>query len=250
MKYIREARFGAPKTWKTGSILATYPKPMCVLMYDAGGHEIHKKAEDIEVITKVEALPTTPSKPITVLDLSFKASQDMEDTYTPAKDKDVFEQTVRAINALRKSCPYKTILVDPVTELSNAIWRHQAVANSAALADARKWAGNIGMKVQQVIDYVNALPCNTVFIFHNEVNKDELTGKITEQPMVYSNLRNYLGGKFTQFFYQGLKAGVPMLRTNGFELVQGIGCRWPTFTTEWVGPTFNDIYGKEPDVCK
>lgn len=199
-------------------------------------------------------MPDRVLKPITVLDLSFKASTNMETAYSPAKDEDVFAQTVNTINLLRGTgakLPFKTILVDPVTELSDAIWRHQAVLNTAALSDARKWAGNIGMKVGQVIGYVNALPTNTVFVFHTETNTDEETKKVTEQPMVYSKLRNYLGGLFSQFFYQHDWVGKPTLRTKSFDLVQGIGARWPANLPEFIEPpTFDKIYGKEPDVYK
>jgi hypothetical protein len=247
MKYIREARFGAPKCYKTGAILATYPKPMLVLMYDSGGHEIEKTIP----MDVVRTLPVEIKAPITVLDLSFKATDDLSTDYTPAKDKDVFDFTVKTINQLRKLTPFpfKTVVVDPVTELSNAIWRHQAVANSSALADPRKWAGNIGMKVQQIIDYIHSLPCNTVHIFHEEVNKDENTKQISRQPMVYSNFRNFVGGKFTQFFHQYTNGRDTKLHVKSFDIVEGIGCRWPDFgQSETCGVNFQDIYGKEKDV--
>jgi hypothetical protein len=265
-KYIREGRFGAPKTWKTGSILGnaakgikSYPQPIGVLEFDPGGHEVCPDVKLENVISAAEfekrwkgykEKPTDPVPNITIIDLSFKALKDLEDTYLPSKDAVSFKETVKVINLLRQYCPFKTILVDPVTELSNAIYRHQAVENVGSLADARKWAGNIGAKVQQVIEYVCALPCNAVFLFHTEIVTVEETKRIYEQPMVYSKLRDYVGGKFTQYFYQQVINGAPKLRTKPFELVSGIGCRWPTFTTETVDPTFEAIYGKETDVYK
>jgi hypothetical protein len=256
VKYIHEGRFGAPKMWKSGAVLDSYPLPIGYLGFDRGGHEITTRK--YKVFTPREfrdalAKPTELLIPeINVCDLSFQPSQNLDTNYTPAKDADVFEETVKIINLLRmmKELPFKTIIGDPVTELSNAIWRHQAVNNAAALADPRKWAGNIGMKVQQVIDYIHALSCNTVFIFHTEVNKDELTQKVTEQPMVYSNLRNFIGGKFSQFFYQGSFGKEIKVFVKPFETVTGIGTRWPLFKDSMVGPKFEDIYGKEPDVYK
>ncbi len=266
-KYIREGRFGAPKTWKTGSILGnakkgipSYPQPILHLSFDPGGHEICPDIDRANIIRyetysrKYGIMPqpgNTPGPPnITVLDLAFRASQDFENTYAPSKDQDAFDDLVKIINCLRRYCPFKTIVVDPVTELSNSIWRHQAVVNPGALADARKWAGNIGMKVQQVIDYVCSLPANVVFIFHEEQNTNEVTKEVSVQPMVYSNLRNYVGGKFTQYFYQEMNGGKPMLRTRGFALIKGIGCRWPQHENDLIGPTFNEIYGKEMDVYR
>lgn len=254
MKHLHEGRFGAPKTWKTGAVLSSYPKPLLLLDYDKGGYDIVRNIEH-KVIKANDPYPS-PLPPITVIDLSFTPTVDFNTNYVPVSDKNAFEDTSTALKKLRAlpvdAFPFKTVVLDPVTELSEAIWRHQAVTNSSALADARKWAGNIGMKVQQLIDYINSLPCNTVCIFHTEVIKDEgLTDKVIERPMVYSKLRDHLGGKFTQFFYQEMIAGKPMIRVKGFALVQGIGARWPDFgARELIGPTFNDIYGNEKDVLR
>jgi hypothetical protein len=257
VKYIHEGRFGPPKTWKTGAVLNTYPTPIGYFGYDRGGHEITTRP--FEVFSAAEFMSALDGKgdkkfipEVNVCDLAFHATLDLEPTYAPAKDADVFEKTIKIINKLRvmKQLPFKTLVWDPVTELSNAIWRHQAVNNQAALADARKWAGNIGLKVQQVIDFVNGFDCNTVFIFHTEVNKDELTQKTTEQPMVFSNFRNVVGGKFSQFFYQEMIGRDVKVRHKPTGIVNGIGTRWPFHATETTGPTFEDIYGKEPNVYK
>ncbi len=259
MKLIHEARFGPPKCWKTGSVLASYPKPMLVFMWDKGGHEIERsiKPEHIVDIAKFKELvkkPMADQFPITVLDLSFKATEDLEWNYQPAKDASMFDNTIQGVNLIRKLSPFpwKTVVGDPITELSNAIWSHQAVNNAGALGDPRKWASNIGMKVGQVINYFHSFQCNTVMIFHSEVNVDEVTKKVTEQPMVYSNLRNSIGGMFTQFFYQCMIGGVPKVKMTDFELARGIGARWPKMPTDatMADPTFNAIYGKEEGLLK
>lgn len=257
MKYIREGRFGPPKCWKTGAVCSTYPTPMLVFEYEPGGLEIvrNRKIRYVNITELktmlVEGAPL-PVEEIIALDLCFRPVGIMDASYTPAKDTQSFDNTIAAINAIAqcKKLPFKTIVVDTVTGLSDAIWSHQAVNNAAALVDARKWAGNIGMKVKQIIDFLT-MPqnqCNVVFILHTEVNKDETTGKVTEQPMVYSKLRDYIGAKFSQFFYQHLEAGKPIIRAKGFDLVAGIGARWPDFKNEKIEPTFKGIYGAEPDV--
>lgn len=256
-RYIREGRFGKPKTFKTGIVLGTYPKPLLHMSYDAGGHEIHKPASDYSVVAIDElrfilhpdpAKRVPPPAKITVIDLSFKPLGGMDTNYVPAPNNLSFQLTVDVINLLRGFNPFKTVVVDPVTGLSEAIWQHQAVTNSAALADPRKWAGNIGLKVGQVIDYITALPCNSVFLFHEDTEKDELTGKITTLPNVYSRLRNFLGGKFTQFYYQIGGRPVAKVQVMDSGLVQGIGVRWPTFSTLEMNGDFQSLYGKEPDL--
>lgn len=256
MKFIREGRFGPPKCWKTGSVLDTYPTPIGHINWDQGGYEITKRKHTVVDLPEWQAIcrgDRSPPSDITVLDCSFRVEQALTTTYTPVPEEGTFNKTVHGINALHDSAkagklPFKTVVGDPITELSNSIYRHQAKLNTASLADPRKWAGNIGAKVQQTIWYLTALPCNVVIIFHTEVQKDELTGKITELPMVYSNLRNYLGGMFTQFFYQSSFGKDVKIRTKAFENVNGIGARWPSFDREMVDPTFKGIYGGEKDV--
>lgn len=252
-KYIHEARFGAPKCYKTGSVLATYPKPLLLFNFDKGGPEIEPSIKPEHYVTTLsqfkEAIKAPP--PILVYDLSFRATLDMDTAYAPTKEKEGFEDLVIAINYLRslKPLPFKTAVLDSITELSESIYRHISALQPGKLEDARKWAGGIGMKVQQVIDYINQFPMNTVCIFHTEVSQDETTKKISEQPMVYSKFRDWTGGKFSQFFYQMTFGGKPILRTKDFDMVRGIGCRWPKLP-DMVDPTFEAIYGKEPDIYR
>jgi hypothetical protein len=258
MKYIREGRFGPPKCWKTGSIVSTYPKPMLVFEYEQGGLEIIKDYSSIKWLPYTEVMnPPSPIPSITAIDFSFKPEQIMLSTPAPSKDSATFDHTVDAINRMAfqadktKPFPYKTVVFDSVTSLSESILRHISANNAALLVDARKWAGIAGAKVAQVIGYLGSLPCNTVFIFHTETNKDEDTKVISEQPMMYSKLRDSIGKDFSQFFYQGVVGREVKVRVKAFDYVKGIGARWPHFgEQELIGPTFNDIYGMEKDVYK
>jgi hypothetical protein len=49
MKYIREGRMGPPKSFKTGAVLGTYPKPLLCLEFDeSGGDIIPSKGSGVE----------------------------------------------------------------------------------------------------------------------------------------------------------------------------------------------------------
>lgn len=247
-KLIHEGRFGPPKSFKTGAVVGTYPRPLFVLSFDAGGLEIVRepityiKLEEVEGYAKK---PFSDLPPITAVDLSGSNTNALTVAYSPISDNTTFPNTVAIINSLRKACPWKTVVLDTVTGLSDSIYGHQAATNASALSDPRKWAGNIGMKVKQVITYVNALPAHSVFIMHSEDTKNEQTGEISERPMIYSRLRDEVGGLFSQFFYAFIEGGVAKVRTQPFGLIKGIGCRWPAGLPSTCGATFNDIYGKE-----
>lgn len=262
MKYIHAGIFGPPKSFKTGAVTSTYPGPIGGMMFDSGGLEILdsvRPKRTWELLSdkdfRIALLnPQHKWKDVTCIDYSFRPDGKLESTYAPVSEASIFENTVQMINFLhehRAKLPFKTWIVDPVTELGAAIWRHQAALNKAALADPRKWASNIGLKVGQVIDHINALPMNTVFIFHSEVEKDELTQKTRTIPMVHSRLREQVGGKFSQFFYQEIYNGKPMLRVLSSGTVEGIGSRWPSFEgKDRVDPGFNSVFGTEPEVFK
>ncbi len=247
-KLIHEGRFGPPKSFKTGAVVGTYPRPLFVLSFDAGGLEIVR--EPITYI-KTEGLaewvkkPTASLPPITAIDFSGLGRGQLSTTFVPTPDGVTFDLTIKAINLLSQSCPWKTVVLDTVTGLSDCIYAFQSATLSAALADPRKWAGNIGMKVKAIIARVNSLPCHSVFIMHSEDTKNEQTGDISEKPMIYSRLRDEAGGLFSQFFYSFIESGQPKIRTQSFGLVKGIGCRWPADLPAVCGPRFNDIYGKE-----
>jgi len=202
---------------------------------------------------------TPPSQDVNFIDFSFKGDM-LESTYVPAKDEKTFPLAVEVINTLfrAKHMPFKTIVVDTVTGLSSCILSHQAVVNSAALADPRKWAGNVGAKVSQVIDYLIAKDSNgndiiqahIVFIFHTDVEKDEDTKKMGEYPLMFSKERQSIHRKFSQFFYQENDTGKPQIWTIPFEYRKGVGARWPTLPAIVDPPTFNNIYGAVPDILK
>src|SRR6187200_3299525 len=114
MKYIREGRFGAPKTFKTGSVVGTYPRPMLVIQFDPGGLEIIRDQTKIKWMS-IEELKTfivskaAPSTDITAVDLSFKPAFDLVTNYVPAQNKVSFEGIVAVANMLREHNPFKTI---------------------------------------------------------------------------------------------------------------------------------------------
>lgn len=249
-QYIREGRFGPPKSQKTRMICGTYPKPMLVLEFDQGGMTVDLKpyftgaivekttAEVIAMSTAGAELPG-----ITWVNLADNKA-DLTELYVPRPDSLNFPNTVKIINSLKKSCPWKTIVIDTVTGLSDSIYGHQAVTNTAALVDPRKWAGNIGMKVKQVIDVLQTVPAHTVTIFHEETDKNEITSEVRTMAMVYSKLREFLGAMFDQYVQANADSGKPVIRTKSTGLIKGIGLRWPSDLPDPCPADFNSIYGK------
>ncbi len=243
MKFIREGRFGPPFSWKTGAA-GTYPKPMLFFCHDSGGLDIitdypitwispcgynPTETPKFEPGSLAEACMKKPEElpPITAIDFSVLNRLPLETLYRPTPDKDTFEAVTESLNLILKLCPWKTFVYDHITGLSDCIYGHQAVKNAAELVDARKWAGKIGLKVDQIIKRACQFQCHTVFLFHSENVQNEDTKEAAERPMLYSKLRDFVGARFSQFFYAYTEGQKAYVRTQPHGLIKGIGARWP-----------------------
>lgn len=264
-KRICEGRFGPPKTFKTGAVVGTYPKPMLVFETDQGGMDIIPATnngtrtdfikldvtqKDITYITDVAAFKVLQEKPqaelppITCYNLVDSRIQLITNDYRPQANSTTFPKITDAINALLSGkCPWKTVVLDNTTSLSDAIYGHVAHVNMAAMGDPRKWAPFVGGKIKSIIVECIKLPCHFVVIMHEKTDKNEVTGEIKTEPMIYSDYRQVVGGAVSSFFYQTKVNGKPVIKTNDMGFIKGLGLRWPELPDE-CGVTFKDIYGK------
>jgi len=264
-KLIREGRFGPPKTFKTGSVVGTYPRPLLLLNCDEGGYDIfpHKgekvpasfipfevyaeditviKPEDIDTYCKTSAEKLPPVTVIDVVDMTKKRM--MTEFYVPTANSGPLNDFVRCVNKLVTiGCPWRTVVVDSVTGLNEMVLSHVAATNQAILADPRKWAPLAGGKVAQMIGVMTSLPSHFVCIFHESYRENEKAQDFRVSPIVHSQIRDRIGGLFSQWFYQIKENGKPKIRTTDFGLVKGIGVRWPLNLPEVCGPTYKEIYG-------
>lgn len=264
MKYIRECRMGPPKSFKTGAVVGTYPKPMLYFQFDAGGLDVIPPKgtppgtvpldlfyEEI-IFCKPDEVGTylTSAEPPKVLCLDFtqERAPGMDLLFKPTATSIPLNAFVNAFNriAAQRPFPWQTVVLDSVTGFSDAILSHISQANPNALSDARQWAYQVGAKVRQTILAMTSWPCHVVFIMHSAIEKNEITGVITELPNVYSGLRNDIGALFSQFFYTTKQGTKPIIWTTDQMFVKGIGPRWPANLPPIVDPpTFQQIYGQQ-----
>jgi hypothetical protein len=256
MKLIRELRMGAPKSFKTGAVVGSYPKPMLYFGFDHGGIDVipDKKTDGFDCThADIDSVPAgkfalQATKPITMVDYSTVCPVTLALDYLPTKSQEGLQTFYRDYNQLasKKELPYKTIVFDSVTGYTDIILAHLSSFNPNAMADARQWAYQAGNKVRQLILSSTCLPAHVVFIMHSAVEKDELTQQIRELPSVYSGLRNDIGGLFSQVFYSAKNGGgKPVIWTSDKMFVKGIGPRWPAGLPQECAPDFQSIYGKE-----
>lgn len=261
MKNIREIRMGPPKVWKTGAVVSSYPKPMLVLEGDEGGLDVIESSIDwilpsTDLTNPLEARCAVPREklpPITAVQFNVKATPRLDDLWKPAGDVKSFNDFNKTVNNLfLKGCPWKTVVVDPVTVIQEMVLASFAQTNSSKMEDARKWAGAVGEKTKRIMATLFTLPCHVVIIMHTAKNKvvDQKTNEViseTQEPVIYGKIRDFIGSLPSQFFYQDsmLVAGKneTHIYTAADGKVKGIGARWPANLATKLLPTFDAIYG-------
>ncbi len=151
-------------------------------------------------------------------------------------------------NLVREGCNWKTIVVDPITGLTEAFIGYVGTMDSKAMDDARNWAHKVGVLIQRTIMVVQGLQAHTVFLLHCDVDKNELTGEITMDPMVPSKLRQRIASLFSQFFYATIEGGKAYVYAQPVGFVKSVGMRKPDMATAKMGALFGDIYGSEDKI--
>src|SRR2546421_2180187 len=140
-KFVREGRMGNPFSYKTGAVVESYPKPLLCFEFDVGGLDVVK--QPIERISpsklaeyckrEQSALP-----PITAIEFGSLAKRQF-DLAPKVYDSTNAFAFLEAINTVvRTGCPWRTVVIDPVTGLTDAFISYVGVTNSAAMNDARQ----------------------------------------------------------------------------------------------------------------
>lgn len=255
-KFIREGRMGPPKSFKTGAVVGTYPRPMFVFNFDPGGLDIvnepvqYIEPKDLKAMTE---LPTDKLPPLTAINFWDITTKKMNPMFAITGSTEPYLKFVECINLLADKCPWKTVVIDPLTGLSETVLTSVAMMNPKAMEDARKWASLVGGKLQQAASVLGGLEAHTVCIMHSQTEMNELTKDIFVYPLIPSKVREKIGALFSQFFYATVEIGNPpkaVVYTAPRGFVKGIGARWPQGLPNPCGPTFNDIYGKCAEIAK
>ena len=129
-----------------------------------------------------------------VLNIDFASSSvaEISLTFEPLRDNQSFPKLIATVNMILKSkCPWKTVLWDNLTRTSEFIHSYMAVENPNMLKDARQWAYGIGQKIGGINSQFVKLPCHYIVLMHETTEKNETTGSVVTEPMIFSQYRNW-----------------------------------------------------------
>ena len=254
-KKVRELRMGFPKTGKTKNVVESYPKPLLLLNFEAGGPDsITQAISYVKAIDLIKSLgDKSPITPITCVDFS-KASRKIGLNADMAMDKVPGENFILIINALLDHCPFATIVVDPYTIWDKTITDYIGAITPGLLTEMKgtklmsipQWGFALAKK-RECITNTLSLNANVVFIGHIAADKDELLGTIRYIPTVGGKLAYEIGAMFSQVLVSAKEGDgantkyVVYTQDNG--LFKNLGARFSVSGKSICGPTFQEIYG-------
>lgn len=263
---------GLPKSFKTGAVAGTYPKPLLAFMFDEGGLDIipprgavippnlipmNVTSDDIVWIKPGEfsswlSKPTTEQPKILAINFYNEIKHPVTADVKQYGDTAGLQALVTTLDqayawaSSGKPLPWQTGLLDSLTGLNDSILSFISKYNPNALSDARQWAAQAGVKTKQACAAMNGLPWHAVTLLHSIIDKDELTSVVSELPNVYSKFRGEVSGYYSQFFYATKDANKkPVIWTEDKMYVKGLGARWPIGLPPECPPDFKSIYGRE-----
>ncbi|MDE2097265.1 MAG: hypothetical protein KGL39_08490 [Patescibacteria group bacterium] len=269
MKLIRELRWGPPKSFKTGAVVGTYPKPLLYFGFDVDGLSVIPSSKqpkvdgtipfDIVYEDIVQCQPgqlgqfVTKTEQPKVLSVDYTSVRPRLLTleYNPSKSQEALQKfqdpSSGDFNKLAglTALPWKTVVLDGVTGYMEVVLSHFSSLAPGRMADARDWAFQVGQMVKRVMTSITMLPCHVVVLMHDEMDKNELNQMVGVNPYVYGReVRAIGGGFFSQYFHTKKSGTKPVIEAVDSGYVRGIGARWPVLTGE-TAPDFKSIYGKE-----
>lgn len=105
-------------------------------------------------------------------------------------------------NELMRECQYKTVVYDTTTNLSDIFMNRILYLNGRAgqtpqLQDYFKLMTDF----KQLIYRSKTLPAHVIFIAHEHVDKDEVSGGMRSVPLLSGKLASRLGGMFNEVYY-------------------------------------------------
>ena len=244
-RYFSSLLVGPPGCGKTTMAL-TAPKPIIVLDTD---YKLHKMVNAEKYLKSGEVVQWAITEPLSEITLarlaSFDPGQAAKVTMQRPKGyiqlADMIDKLV-ATGCVIDGKKYNTIVLDSYTSMNEHLKRLLMAANGTTTMTMPLW-GTALTNFETVNNTLLRLPANIIFICHEQVDKDELTGKITYNPLIDGSMKSKIGKDFEEVYYlektvQGDKVKYEAL-TVGNSMKS---CRTSRELPAKVEPDFSKIY--------
>lgn len=179
--------FGPSKVGKT-TLLATARRPVYIFQFDPGG-------------SRVEGLRKGIKEGWIIVDSRYE-----QDDPKDPKKWDLFTKDVKTKKKTGFFDHVGTVVVDSLTTMNKVAMNH--VLSQAKRAGTHPYQQDWPIQMAYVYNLITLLlqtNCDTIFLAHDDLQKDELTGAITYEPLVSGKHRRQLPILFDELLVMGAK---------------------------------------------
>ena len=251
MKYFSCLLIGPPGSGKT-TASATAPPPVLYLDMD---NKLHKMENLKDRLDKGEVMQWVIDDPLSEVSLARLAGFETRPGSKVAiprpkgylKLAEMIQQLVDndcVIEHQGKKVRVNTVVLDSYTSMNEHLKRLLMAANSTTTMTQPLY-GVALINYETINNTLLRLKSNIIFICHERVDKDEISGRISYLPLIDGQMKNKIGKDFEEVYFmektvRGDKVVYEML-TIGNSMK---ACRTSRVLGARVEPDFGKIYGR------
>ena len=252
MKHFSCLLIGPPGSGKT-TASATAPPPVLFLDVD---NKLHKMANIEDKLAKGDVIQWVIDDPLSEITLARLAGIDTKpgSKVTVQRPKgylklaDMIQSLVEndcTIEHEGKKVRVNTVVLDSYTSMNEHLKRLLMAANSTSTMTLPLY-GVALINYETINNTLLRLKANVIFICHEKVDKDELTGKISYLPLIDGQMKDKIGKDFEEVYWMEKTVRgdnvVYEMMTVGNSMK---ACRTSRVLGPRVAPDFGELYGKE-----
>jgi hypothetical protein len=202
-RYFSCLLIGPPGCGKTTMAL-TAPKPIIVLDCD---NKLHRMVNAEDKLKSGEVIQWAINEPLASVSLSTMANFDPKPAAKVSMSRPKgYVQLAEMIDKLvATGCvidgkKIATVVLDSYTSMNEHLKRLLMAANGTTTMTQPLY-GTALTNFETINNTLLRLPANVIFIAHESVDKDELTGKISYRPLIDGSMKEKIGKDFEEVYY-------------------------------------------------